>query len=65
MPESTSIDTTQNTPYVVTLEDDGENLILPFPDEVMDTLGWDDGDVLEWIVNEEDSTIIIRKVTDD
>ena len=62
MPESTSIDTTQNIPYTVTLDEDGEDLILPLPDEIMDQLEWYDGDVLEWIVNEEDKTIIIRKV---
>jgi bifunctional DNA-binding transcriptional regulator/antitoxin component of YhaV-PrlF toxin-antitoxin module len=62
MPESTSIDTTQNIPYTVTLDEDGEDLILPLPDEIMDQLEWYDGDVLEWLVNEEDKTVIIRKV---
>jgi len=62
MPESTSIDTIQNIPYTVTLDELGEDLVLPLPDEVMDQLGWYDGDVLEWVVNEEDSTVIIRKV---
>ena len=65
MQESTSIDTTQNTTYTVILDEDGEDLILPVPDEVLDSLGWLDGDMLEWDVNEEDNTIIIRKVTDD
>ena len=65
MQESTSIDTTQNTTYTVILDEDGEDLILPVPDEVLVSLGWLDGDMLEWDVNEEDNTIIIRKVTDD
>ena len=65
MPENTSTDTNLNTNYTVTLDEDGEDLILPIPDEVLDSLGWFDGDMLEWNVNEEDNTIIIRKVTDD
>ena len=65
MPESTSTDTNLNTTYTVTLDEDGEDVILPIPDEVMDRLEWFDGDMLEWIVNEEDNTIIIRKVTED
>jgi hypothetical protein len=64
MQESTSIDTTQNTTYTVILDEDGEDLILPVPDEVLDSLGWLDGDMLEWDVNEEDNTIIIRKVNE-
>ena len=65
MHENTSTDTNQNTTYTVILDEDGEDLILPVPDEVLDSLGWLDGDMLEWDVNEDDNTIIIRKVTDD
>jgi len=61
MPENTSTDTNQNTSYTVTLEEDGDECILPLPDELMDQLGWYDGDELEWIVND-DNTITIRKV---
>ena len=64
MQESTSTDTNQNTTYTVTLDEDGEDLILPVPDEVLDSLGWLDGDMLEWDVNEENNTIIIRKVNE-
>ena len=64
MQESTTIDTTQNTTYTVILDEDGEDLILPVPDEVLDSLGWLDGDMLEWDVNEENNTIIIRKVNE-
>ena len=64
MQESTSTDTNQNTTYTVILDEDGEDLILPVPDEVLDSLGWLDGDMLEWDVNEENNTIIIRKVNE-
>ena len=60
MPENTSNDTTPNTNYTVTLEEDGDECILPLPDDLMDQLGWYDGDVLEWIIND-DNTITIRK----
>ena len=65
MPENTSLDTNQNTTYTVILDEDGDDVILPIPDEVMDSLGWNDGDMLEWLVNEEDNTVIIRKVDED
>jgi len=60
MPENTSNDTTHNTSYTVTLEGDDENCFLPLPDEVLDELNWQDGDMLEWIIND-DNTITIRK----
>ena len=62
MPKNTLSDTNQNTTYTVTLDEDGEDLILPLPDEVLDKLGWEDGCVIEWLVDEEDNTVIIRKV---
>ena len=62
MLENMSNDTTHNTSYTVTLEGDDEECILPLPDEVLDALDWQDGDMLEWIVNEEDNTILLKKV---
>ena len=60
MPENTLNDTTQNTNYTVTLEGDDEDCFLPLPDTLLDELGWQDGDILEWIINP-DNTITIRK----
>ena len=62
MLESTSIDTNLNTSYTVTLDEDGEDLILPIPDEILDQLGWDDGCLLDWSIDETNNTIIISKV---
>ena len=61
--KNTSSDTTHNTNYTVTLEEDGDECILPLPDEILDELDWQEGDVLEWIVND-DNTITIKKVDD-
>ena len=63
MPKNTSTDTNHNTNYTVTLEGDDEDCFLPLPDTLLDELGWQDGDVLDWIVNE-DNTITIKKVDD-
>ena len=61
MPKNTSTDTNHNTSYTVTLEGDDENCFLPLPDEILDELDWQDGDMLDWIIND-DSTITIKKV---
>lgn len=60
MPENTLNDTILNTTYSVTLEEDGDDVILPIPDVVLNQLDWHDGDMLEWIVND-DNTITIKK----
>lgn len=60
MPESTSTDTNLNTTYTVTLDEDGEDLILPIPEELMAKLGWNENDVLEWVI--EDDCIKLVKV---
>ena len=61
MPSNTSNDTTQVTSFTVTLEEDGDDCILPLPDEILDQLDWQEGDMLDWIVND-DNTITIKKV---
>ena len=62
MPENTLNDTIHNTNYTVTLEEgEDEECILPLPDHIIDALGWEDGDTLDWIVND-DNTITIKKV---
>jgi len=63
MPESTSTDTNLNTTYTVTLEEENDDLLLPIPEEMMVQLGWDDGDLLEWIL--EDDHIKLVKVEED
>ena len=61
MPKNTSTDTNHNTNYTITLEEDGDECILPLPDEILDELDWQEGDILEWVVND-DNTITIHKV---
>ena len=62
MQENTFNDTIPNTSYTVTLEEgEDEECILPLPDHIIDALGWEDGDTLDWIIND-DNTITIRKI---
>jgi hypothetical protein len=63
MQESTSNDTNLNTTYTVTLEEENDDLLLPIPEEMMVQLGWDEGDLLEWIL--EDDYIKLVKVEED
>ena len=49
--------------YDVTLEEDGGDLILPVPEDLMDELGWQENDLLEWTI--EDDHIVLRRVDED
>lgn len=42
------------------LEQDGDNLILPIPDEVLNSLNWKEGDILVWDIKD-DGSIILKK----
>ncbi len=63
MQESTSTDTDLSTTYTVTLEEENDELMMPIPDELLLELGWDEGDLLEWIL--EDDHIKLVKVEED
>lgn len=51
--------------YTATLEEDPEtgDLILPFTPEVLEELGWKEGDTLVWTVNV-DGTVHLHKKND-
>jgi bifunctional DNA-binding transcriptional regulator/antitoxin component of YhaV-PrlF toxin-antitoxin module len=61
MSESTSNDTTQVTSFTVTLEEDGDDIVMPIPEDILKSLDWNEGDLLEWDINDKDNTIILRK----
>lgn len=46
--------------WTVNVEQDGEDYILPLPQEMLDEVGWQPGDDLEWI-DRGDGTWEIRK----
>jgi len=37
-----------------------DNGVLTFPDEMMEELGWKEGDILEWIDNKDGSWSLIK-----
>jgi len=43
-------------------EDDNGELFLTFPDELMEELGWQEGDVLNWDIKS--NGVILTKVND-
>jgi hypothetical protein len=51
--------------FTVTLEQDGEELVLPLPTEILNQMGWDIGDVLEWSDNFDGTFSITKKDDDD
>lgn len=53
----------KKTSWIVTLEEDPETkeLILPFTDEMLQDLGWKEGDTLEWIDNKNGSWSLVKK----
>ena len=38
-----------------------ENGILTFPDDILEATGWKEGDVLEWIPNDDGSFTLVKK----
>ena len=51
---------TQWTIKVEEADDGSGDLVLPFPDDLLESAGWKEGDALEWIDNK-DGTWILKK----
>ena len=51
------------THWTMTIEEDPEtgDLMLPFSDEMLSSLGWKEGDVLTWTVKTNGSIILSKK----
>jgi bifunctional DNA-binding transcriptional regulator/antitoxin component of YhaV-PrlF toxin-antitoxin module len=47
--------------FEVELIEDGEDLILPLPQEVLDTLDLKEGDYVVWTPQEDGSVFLIKK----
>jgi hypothetical protein len=52
--------------WSLTLEQDPDSgdLVLPFTDEILNEVGWKEGDVIEWIDNK-DGSWSLQKVNND
>lgn len=54
---------TQWTIKVEEADDGSGDLVLPFPEDLLESAGWKEGDTLEWIDNK-DGTWILKKKDD-
>lgn len=50
--------------WTVQLEEDGDDVVLPLPQEVIDHLDLQEGDVLQWIDNGDGSWILSKRQYD-
>jgi hypothetical protein len=48
--------------WTITVEEDGEDLVLPLPEELLEELGWQTGDTLLWIEQDDGSWILRKKL---
>lgn len=44
----------------VEYNEDFKEYYITIPDEILDSLSWEEGDVLEWIVNKDGSVVLVR-----
>ena len=47
--------------WTVTVLADGEDLILPLPEDMLEQVGWKTGDVLQWVCKDDQTWILQRK----
>jgi hypothetical protein len=53
---------TPTTHWTVIVEEDPESgdLMLPFPDDLLDQAGWKEGDTLKWTINPDNTISIVK-----
>ena len=53
--------------WTVHLEEDPEtgDLLLPFPPDMLEQLGWSEGDTLTWTVNPSGGIVLSKKAKND
>lgn len=51
----------QNNSWVLPVEKDGDDLVITFPEELIEKTGWKIGDKLEWTDNKDGSFSLIKK----
>ena len=57
---SGSVNPERKSQWTVTVIEDGDDLILPLPEDMLETLGWNTGDKLKW-QQLDDQTWTLRK----
>ncbi len=59
--DSGSIDPDRVLHWTVTVLADGDELVLPLPDDMLAAVGWKTGDVLQWIKRDDESWMLQKK----
>jgi hypothetical protein len=59
--DSGSIDPDRVLRWTVTVLADGDELVLPLPEDMLQAVGWGPGDVLEWVQKDDESWILQKK----
>ena len=49
--------------YKIEVREEDNDLVIDFPEEIMEKTGWSVGDSLEWIIH--DTYVILRKAQDE
>lgn len=47
--------------WTVTVLTDGDELILPLPEDMLKEVGWKTGDVLQWVKRDDESWMLKKK----
>ena len=58
---SGSIDPDRVLRWTVTVLADGDELVLPLPDDMLEQVGWKTGDVLQWVKRDDESWMLKKK----
>lgn len=58
---SRSIDPDRVLRWTVTVLADGDELVLPLPDDMLKEVGWKTGDVLQWVKRDDESWMLKKK----
>lgn len=59
--DSGSIDADRVLRWTVTVLADGDELVLPLPDDMLKEVGWKTGDVLQWVKRDDESWMLKKK----
>ena len=54
-------DSVKSLRWTVTVLEDGEDLILPLPDDLLEQVGWKTGDVLQWVKRDDETWMLQKK----
>lgn len=50
--------------WTLTVEGEGDDLYLTFPEDLLEEMQWGEGDVLNWNISDDGTVTLTKKVTD-